>query len=144
MRSLNNYLTEYSKSHQNVINIKIHTICVPAIMWSLLGFLSTFVIYAEVNAAHLLALISLIFYTTFKNIKLLMTMLIVLALCLFSFEYIIELRIFTGVVFVLAWIGQFYGHKVEGQKPSFFEDLLFLLIGPLWVFKKFAPKLIGV
>jgi uncharacterized membrane protein YGL010W len=36
-------------------------------------------------------------------------------------------------VFVLAWIGQFIGHKIEGKKPSFFDDLRFLLIGPLFV-----------
>jgi uncharacterized membrane protein YGL010W len=36
-------------------------------------------------------------------------------------------------VFVVAWIGQFIGHKIEGKKPSFFEDLRFLLIGPLFV-----------
>jgi uncharacterized membrane protein YGL010W len=36
-------------------------------------------------------------------------------------------------VFVIAWIGQFVGHKIEGKKPSFFDDLRFLLIGPLFV-----------
>jgi uncharacterized membrane protein YGL010W len=36
-------------------------------------------------------------------------------------------------VFVVAWIFQFIGHKIEGKKPSFFEDLRFLLIGPLFV-----------
>ena len=39
----------------------------------------------------------------------------------------------TGRLFVLAWIGQFIGHKVEGKKPSFFKDLQFLLIGPAWL-----------
>jgi uncharacterized membrane protein YGL010W len=36
-------------------------------------------------------------------------------------------------IFVVAWIGQFIGHRIEGRKPSFFEDLRFLLIGPLFV-----------
>jgi uncharacterized membrane protein YGL010W len=36
-------------------------------------------------------------------------------------------------VFIVAWIGQFVGHKIEGKKPSFFDDLRFLLIGPLFV-----------
>jgi uncharacterized membrane protein YGL010W len=36
-------------------------------------------------------------------------------------------------IFVVAWIGQFIGHKIEGKKPSFFDDLRFLLIGPLFV-----------
>jgi uncharacterized membrane protein YGL010W len=40
---------------------------------------------------------------------------------------------FSVAVFVLAWIGQFIGHKIEGKKPSFFEDVRFLLIGPLFV-----------
>jgi len=44
------------------------------------------------------------------------------------------------VIFVSAWIGQFYGHKLEGKKPSFFKDLQFLLIGPAWVFKKLNEK----
>ncbi len=42
------------------------------------------------------------------------------------------------IIFVLAWIGQFWGHKVEGKKPSFIKDLQFLLIGPLWVVKKLS------
>ena len=37
------------------------------------------------------------------------------------------------IAFVLLWIMQFVGHKIEGKKPSFFEDLQFLLIGPAWV-----------
>ena len=44
------------------------------------------------------------------------------------------------IIFVLAWIGQFYGHKVEGAKPSFLKDLEFLLIGPLWVIQKLGKK----
>jgi uncharacterized membrane protein YGL010W len=36
-------------------------------------------------------------------------------------------------IFVVAWIGQFIGHKIEGKKPSFLDDLRFLLIGPLFV-----------
>lgn len=56
-----------------------------------------------------------------------------------SFE--ISLWILSLFIFVLAWIGQFIGHKIEGKKPSFFEDLKFLLIGPAWllsfVYKRF-------
>ena len=37
------------------------------------------------------------------------------------------------VIFAIAWIGQFIGHAVEGKRPSFFKDLQFLLIGPLWL-----------
>ena len=36
------------------------------------------------------------------------------------------------IIFIIAWIGQFIGHEIEGKKPAFFKDLQFLLIGPLW------------
>ena len=45
------------------------------------------------------------------------------------------------VVFVVAWIGQFIGHYFEGKRPSFFRDLRFLLIGPLWVLEKLYTAL---
>ena len=44
-------------------------------------------------------------------------------------------------VFVLAWIGQFLGHKIEGRKPSFLTDLTYLLIGPAWVLAKLYRRL---
>jgi uncharacterized membrane protein YGL010W len=51
-----------------------------------------------------------------------------------------NLAIISLAIFVVAWIGQFYGHKVEGMKPSFIKDLQFLLIGPLWVIEKIVRK----
>ena len=43
-------------------------------------------------------------------------------------------------VFVVAWIAQFVGHKIEGRKPSFLTDLTYLLIGPAWVVAKAFRK----
>jgi uncharacterized membrane protein YGL010W len=37
------------------------------------------------------------------------------------------------LAFVVAWIGQFIGHAIEGKRPSFFKDVQFLMIGPLWL-----------
>lgn len=48
--------------------------------------------------------------------------------------------VFLGV-FILSWIGQFYGHKIEGKKPSFLKDLQFLLIGPVWLLHFIYKKL---
>ena len=48
------------------------------------------------------------------------------------------------MIFIVAWIGQFIGHKIEGKKPSFLQDLQFLLIGPAWllsfIYNKFGIK----
>ena len=46
-------------------------------------------------------------------------------------------------IFILSWIGQFIGHKIEGKKPSFFEDIQFLLIGPAWLLS-FIYKKLGI
>jgi uncharacterized membrane protein YGL010W len=47
------------------------------------------------------------------------------------------------VIFVIAWIGQFIGHKIEGKKPSFLDDVKFLLIGPIWLLH-FICKKVGL
>ena len=44
-------------------------------------------------------------------------------------------------IFILAWIAQFVGHKMEGRKPSFFEDLQYLWVGPIFVLSKLFLKL---
>lgn len=49
---------------------------------------------------------------------------------------------FYIALFIFAWIGQFYGHKIEGKKPSFFKDLQFLLIGPIWSMDAYLNKLV--
>lgn len=47
------------------------------------------------------------------------------------------------LIFVVAWIGQFVGHHIEGKKPSFVEDLQFLAVGPLWTLAS-AFRALGV
>ena len=88
--------------------------------------------------AHLMIAFALGYYLRFKNWKVIAASLILLLpfwiYISFRPTHVLETSI---AVFVLAWIGQFYGHKIEGKKPSFFEDLAFLLIGPLWVVEAF-------
>jgi uncharacterized membrane protein YGL010W len=67
--------------------------------------------------------------------------LLLIAAAFVSYDYVPQLRWSAVGVFVFGWIGQFYGHAVEGKRPSFVKDLLFLLIGPLWVIHKLAPRL---
>lgn len=145
MRTLEQWLTEYSTDHQNPTNKKIHHICVPLIMFSLLGMLwaiptpEFFRSIPYLNWSTLFALTALIFYFTL-GIK---TALFMLVNSIIQFAIIIQLEKTQNLlficlgIFVVAWIGQFIGHKIEGKKPSFFTDLQFLLIGPLWVFKSF-------
>jgi uncharacterized membrane protein YGL010W len=55
----------------------------------------------------------------------------------FGGAFLLELAI---GVFVVAWIGQFIGHHIEGKRPSFFTDMVYLLVGPLWTLSKFYRR----
>jgi uncharacterized membrane protein YGL010W len=129
-RSIHGLLARYAESHRNPVNEVIHFICVPAIMLSLLGLLWAL----HPLAAVAVTVASLIYYVTlslpFAFGMLLMSGAMLWLLFMLPQGWIWQLSL---AVFVIAWIGQFVGHKAEGKKPSFFEDLRFLLIGPLFV-----------
>jgi len=150
MKSLNAWLAEYGESHQNVLNQRIHKVCVPLIVFSLLGMLWCLPIpmfsppNPWVNIASVFMLLCMIFYATL-GIRASAVMLVYGAICLGACYGISQhtdvplLPLCVGI-FVAAWIGQFVGHKIEGKKPSFMKDLQFLLIGPLWVMRPLLVK----
>lgn len=129
-RSIDVLLEAYAVSHRNHTNELIHIVCVPAIVFSLLGLLWA----VHPVAAFLVVALSLVYYARlsvpFAIGMLLMAgaMLVLLALIPPA-----QLLVASVVIFVVAWIGQFIGHSIEGRKPSFLDDLRFLLIGPLFV-----------
>ncbi len=143
MRSLDTWLELYGESHQNRTNQHIHEVCVPLITWSLLGMMwkiPTPAFFGEFNWAWLFVILASLFYLTLKNIKAItvaLTLVIPFMLLtkFFLVDFLGEYFLATWIViFIISWIGQFIGHKIEGKKPSFFEDLQFLLIGPIWIF----------
>ena len=142
MRSLAQWIADYQVCHTHPTNRLIHHICVPAIMFSLLGLLWMVSLPVDiglpeglVNLAMLLV-IPVLFYYFMLSWRIAVGMLILASLML-AVVYVLQqtglLLIVSISVFVVAWIGQFIGHHIEGKRPSFFEDLRFLLIGPLWV-----------
>ncbi|AZI66366.1 DUF962 domain-containing protein [Kaistella daneshvariae] len=156
MRKIDLLFAEYAQSHQNETNKLIHWICAPLIFWAILGFFSLipaphfFLKYfGAISIASLVAifLVSVFYFRLSWRIALIM---VVIMLLFEHFIYFINITfgskswIIYLAVFVLSWIGQFYGHKIEGRKPSFLKDLQFLLIGPIWllhfILKKFHLK----
>ncbi len=129
-RTVDTLLTRYAESHRHRSNEIIHCICVPAIMLSLLGLLWS--LYPALALAASLA--ALLYYLAlspaFAVGMALMAAMMLLLLYALPHSMILPLSL---IIFVVAWIGQFIGHKIEGKKPSFFDDLRFLLIGPLFV-----------
>ena len=136
MTKVDKLLKEYSKSHQNWTNKVIHYFCVPLIMLSIIGILMNITV-GTLNLA-LVAVVLVSIYYLFLSRKYFAFMIIIFTLMYFVNLYIAQrtnLLFFSIGLFIISWIFQFVGHKIEGKKPSFLEDLLFLLIGPLWVAK---------
>ncbi len=145
MRGLENYIEEYSESHQNPTNILIHKFCVPAIMFSLLGILKAIPVPASwplwFDWSTVVIIAALVYYSLFKNMRVLLSIVALLVPMLLLLETLRpRFFVLSVVIFVVAWIGQFIGHKIEGKKPSFFKDLFFLLIGPVWTMNSLARQ----
>mgnify|MGYP001547735679 FL=1 len=143
MRSIQSWLDEYGESHRDPVNKRLHWVCVPLIVLSIVGLLWSVPVPAAwlerspfLNWGVLFIVLALIYYYVLAwRLALGMTVvtLAVIAIVYGANHLSIPLWSSSLVVFVIAWIGQFIGHKVEGRKPSFFKDIQFLLIGPLWL-----------
>lgn len=137
MKTISEWLDEYSESHQNKTNKLIHWVCVPTIFFSIVGILAHF----SALLTTLLLVLSFIFYARLDLV--LAVAMAALMLVMAWLIYVLPVGMgFYIAIFVLAWIGQFYGHKIEGKKPSFFKDLQFLLIGPIWCMDAYLGKIL--
>jgi uncharacterized membrane protein YGL010W len=144
MRTADQWLNEYGESHHNPTNEALHWICVPVILWCVLGLLWTTPFPSGLrtalpwaNWATVITLAAVIYYASL-SVRLALGVLPLLLLMLWSIaalsrNTIAPLWLICVVLFVLAWIGQFVGHAIEGKRPSFFKDVQFLMIGPLWL-----------
>lgn len=130
VRAVDALIAKYSESHLNHTNEIIHFICIPAIVFTFLGLLWAL----HPIAALMVTVLSLIYYMTL-SVPLAVGMLVMSGAMLWILQMMPQAYVLPGsvAIFVIAWIGQFIGHKIEGKKPSFFDDLRFLLIGPIFV-----------
>lgn len=153
MKTLNQWFDEYALSHQNPTNKAIHYICVPAIFFSIVGLLMSIPTTLIQNTLQLNQPLienwatAVLILVLFFYLRLSMAMSIKIALfsvlCLlinYQISHFLPLWLCSLLTFIIAWIGQFYGHKIEGKKPSFLKDLQFLLIGPAWVVENLFSK----
>ena len=153
MKSIQQWLDEYAVSHQNPTNKLIHWICVPLIFFSIIGLLYSVQfpvkLMGQMNlnlAVIMLAFVTVYYFLLSKSLS--VGMLLFSILCI-GVCYQIQLMVPAPLwaisigIFVLAWIGQFYGHGVEGKKPSFLKDMQYLMIGPAWIMS-FIYKKLGI
>jgi uncharacterized membrane protein YGL010W len=153
MRKIDLLFAEYSESHRNATNKFIHWICVPLIFWTILGFISyipTPNIYLKYFGFLSVASFIAIILVTVFYFRLSWRIAIIMVFVMLLMEHFVSLAnvtfgkkswIFFLAVFVITWILQFVGHKIEGKKPSFLKDLQFLLIGPIWLLSFILKKL---
>ena len=157
MKTIHDWFNEYGESHQNKTNKIIHWICIPLIFWSIIALLSLIpqkIISLDCNYnffhwGTIVIIFGLFFYLrlSFK---------IFLGMALFSLYVLLDIWIMYKIlgpnilmylaisIFIFSWVLQFFGHKIEGKKPSFIKDVQFLLIGPAWllgyIYKKIGIK----
>lgn len=130
-------LAHYGESHRDPKNGAIHCVAIPLIMFSLLGLLYA----AHPWLAYGLVIFSLVYYARLSFLFL-VSMAVLSAVGLLLVQALGQAVLPVSItIFVLAWIAQFVGHKIEGKKPSFFEDLQYLLVGPLFVLAKLFTRL---
>jgi uncharacterized membrane protein YGL010W len=146
------WFEEYGESHRHATNAAIHWVCVPAIFWSLLGLLWVLPVPAAwVEAAPLFnwalpAMVAATVFYVWLSPPIAAGMLFFMALC---YAGLVLLEIASpwpigrvaAIVFGLAWIGQFVGHRIEGKKPAFLRDAIFLPIGPAWLLAKLYRRI---
>ena len=159
MKSADTWFEEYGESHQNPTNKAIHWMCVPAILFATIGLFwaipapEAFRGVLEgrmeplLNWGSLLVIVALGFYLRL-SFSIFLGMALISTLCLYGNLLILEQGTDTlwqvnAAIFAIAWIFQFVGHKIEGKKPSFFQDIQFLLVGPAWLLH-FVYKKTGV
>jgi uncharacterized membrane protein YGL010W len=142
MKSIESWLDEYGESHTNPINKRIHWLAVPVIYITVLGLLwdvprPDLFSSPWLNWATLLAVPAMIFYFMLSvAVGMAMTLFTIVVAVLinwFDQQQIMAVSLLSLILFVIMWVFQFVGHYIEGQKPSFFKDIQFLLIGPAWL-----------
>jgi len=140
MRTADEWFQLYGASHKNPTNKLIHWICIPVILWATLALVQSIPHpFPAAPLAHwgtIVYALCLVFYARLSP-ALFAGMAVVGAGALVLNELVlltgISLAWTAATAFFVAWIFQFIGHKIEGKKPSFFQDIQFLLVGPAWL-----------
>ena len=149
-RPIDRWFESYSGDHQNETNQLIHVFAVPAILWSVVALLWSIPVFGTLFKSGVWAALAMFATWMFYNrlsrpigYGMLVVFFTMGCLCRLLEQTIgLQNLLYLAIaVFVVAWIAQFIGHKIEGKKPSFFTDLISLLIGPIWVLSTFYRKM---
>jgi uncharacterized membrane protein YGL010W len=151
VKSAVDQLTQYASYHRDSRNVMSHFIGVPMIVFAVIVLLSrpnlaaagfAFNGIAPLSPAFVLTQITALYYLRL-DLKLGIAMAIFLEICLWLSAMIAagstQSWLIAGIgIFVVGWVIQFIGHYYEGKKPAFVDDVIGLIIGPLFVAAEFS------
>jgi uncharacterized membrane protein YGL010W len=143
MKTLTEQLAHYAAYHRDRRNIATHFVGIPMIVLALAILLSrpasTLGVLPFAVSPALLLFVGATVYYLLLDVSLGLAMAVISALCLtlgqWSAEASSAIRLGVGVaLFAIGWLFQFVGHAAyEHRKPAFADDVIGLLIGPLFV-----------
>lgn len=147
-RPVDRFFAAYSADHRDATNQLLHVLCVPAIVWSLLALVYCIPLGEGAPTGLLAAVLAVVAvgFWCWLSLPLGLGTGLAMAVAFWSVAALHAalgsggLAVVGAVVFVVAWVGQFIGHHIEGRRPSFFTDLVYLMIGPVWVLAKAYRK----
>lgn len=148
---------KYSESHQSSTNRIINWICVPLIVFGIvglvtslpfphIGFLGKYNMF--INWFSVVLAVTIYYYSTLSPILSYLMLFVfgIFYVLIVQLEYVEQAggpalwQVSLGI-FTLAWIGQIIGNSIEGKKPSLLDNLEFILIGPIWLLHFLLKKL---
>ena len=154
MRTRKELMDEYMKSHRHPVNSWIHIFCVPVIVFSTLGLawavpLGRWLglsadIAPYINLATVAALPIGLFYLRLSvgSLALMVVWFVLSVVGILAIQAAgWPLVTICAVLWVVSWVVQIYGHRIEGGKPSAADDVIFFLMGPLFLSEKLSGRL---
>ncbi len=141
MRTLEEQITQYAAYHRDRRNIATHFMGIPMIVFAIILALNgadTQLGLAHPTLAIGIALLFVLYYLMLDT-ALGFAMAVYLGLNCFLAAKVAALMSLSGIaatalaIFIAGWVLQFLGHKFEGMKPAFFDDIMGLAIGPLFM-----------
>ncbi len=140
MKSGLDQLANYAAYHRDRRNIATHVVGVPMIVFAVVTLLSrpAFEVAGLALTPAWITLVAAGIYYVLLDIGLGLSLTVIIGAMTWAGTQIAGMSTVTWLVtgismFVVGWIIQFIGHYYEGRKPAFVDDIVGLLIGPLFV-----------
>lgn len=135
MKTLQAHLVNYACYHRDLRNIHTHFVGIPLIVLAVAVLLACLPLGSGLLALHPVLLGAILFYLRLDlTLGALMAVVMLLAGWAGMAIAALPLGVWIGLaLFVAGWVIQFVGHAYEGRKPAFVDDLVGLLVGPLFV-----------